>query len=414
VTDSRRANWLLGPTVLLAAVALFFATCEPYDTEYHTGYTGAAKRNHYLAAQMLLARMGMPAESFADVGVLAKLPDVGATLVIPTERRALDADTSARLLDWVESGGQLVVVSWSIWGDPKRTPDPILDALGVHQFQNSDDDDGDDVAKPTADDGPDQLDDPDAGGSDDPDDSDDDEPPVAEADFPDRDTPLEVRFDPNFRFEVDDATESSILLEIGDDDGSHWLTLRHGKGLVTALSDDYFMTQPQIGDLDHAELVYRMSRLGGHRGPVWFIYGDARPSALSLVWRYGWMVAVSGAALLALWLWSVSRRFGPLADDPPTARRELMEHVRAVGRLEWRAGAGHDLLAAARDALFVRMRERHPGLDLLDPADQARALEKMSGLPRSRVAEALSYATETDSGRFAAKIAILEKLRRSL
>jgi len=35
-------------------------------------------------------------------------------------------------------------------------------------------------------------------------------------------------------------------------------------------------------------------------------------------------------------------------------------------------------------------------------------------VPRSRVADALRYAPETDSGRFAAKVAILEKLRRSL
>jgi uncharacterized protein DUF4350 len=414
VSDSSgRRGWIAGLALMLGAVGLFFATCEPYDTEYHTGYSGEAARNHYLAAEKLLDRMGMTSQSFADVGVLAQLPDEGATLVIPTERRALDPETSQRLLDWAERGGHLVVVSWSLWDDPKRTPDPILDAVGVHQFQNTDDDQTD-VAKPTADDDSGDFDDPDSGDSRDPGDSDDDEPVYAEAEFPDRDEPLEVRFDPSFRLDVDPPTEASILLEIGDDNGSHWLTLRHGKGLVTALSDDYFMTQPQIGDLDHAELVYRMSRLGGHRGPVWFVFGDARPSALALVWRYGWMVATSAVALLALWLWGASRRFGPLADDTVTPRRELMEHVRAVGRLEWRAGAGRDLLAAARDALFLRMRERHPGFDLLDPAEQARALETLSGVPRSRVADALSYSPETDSGRFAAKVAILEKLRRSL
>ncbi|HTO54527.1 MAG TPA: DUF4350 domain-containing protein [Myxococcota bacterium] len=411
--SSQRRGFLTGLAIVLGAVGLFFATCEPYDTEYHTGYSGEAARNHYLAAEKLLDRMGMPAESFADVGVLARLPDESATVVIPTERRALDPEISERLLEWAERGGHLVVVSWSIWDDPKRTPDPILDAVGVHQFQNKDDDEAA-PAKPTADEPEAEPETPPDGDSGDPGDSDDDEEVYAEADFPDRDEPLEVRFDPNFRLDVDEATESQILLEIGDDDGSHWLTLRHGKGLVTALSDDYFMTQPQIGDLDHAELVYRMSRLGGHRGPVWFVFGDARPSALALVWRYGWMVATSAAVLLALWLWGASRRFGPLADDTVTPRRELMEHVRAVGRLEWRAGAGRELLSAARDALFVRMRERHPGFDGLDPAEQARALETLSGVPRSRVADALRYAPETDSGRFAAKVAILEKLRRSL
>jgi hypothetical protein len=157
-----------------------------------------------------------------------------------------------------------------------------------------------------------------------------------------------------------------------------------------------------------------MSRLGGHRGPVWFVYGDQRPSVLQLLRRHGWMVAVAGALLLGLWLWSASRRFGPLASDPPAERRELMEHVRAAGRLEWKNGAARALLQAAREAVLARVRDRHPGLESLDPAEQARALEKLSGLPRARVAEALAFGAEPDASRFAAQVAILEKLRRSL
>lgn len=386
-TRRRRFGWLL---LAGLAVAVFFATCERAEVELPRGYVGEAARNRYYAAEQLLGRMGMRAQSFSDVGALAALPPESSTLVLPTARRAVDPATSERLLDWVLRGGHLVVVTWELWDDPNRIADPILDAVGVHQLLNGAAD-----ADPNA-----------TGGE--------RAPPIAEAEFPDRETPLAVRFDPRFRFELTDDALESLVLAIGDEDGSHWISLRHGKGLVTGLTDDYFMTQPDIGELDHAELVYRMSRLGGHRGPVWFVYGDQHPSVAGLVLRHAWTVAASALVLLALWLWSASRRFGPIAPDPVTARRELMEHVRASGRLQWRRGGGAGLLAAAREALLARMRERHPGFQSLTPAEQADRLETLSGVPSARVAEALAFGAEADPTRFTAKIAILEKLRRSL
>ena len=419
MSESSPRRRLIGWLALAGvAVALFFATCERDEVELPRGYVGEAARNRYYAAQQLLSRMGMPAQSFSDVGVLASLPPENSTLVIPTPRRAVDDETSERLMDWVARGGHLVVVTWELWDDPNRNPDRILDAVGVHQYLNQP---ADAPPEPDAKPAPPPDDGDDGSGGDDVDGDDGpagDEPPaepaIAEVDFPDRDTPLQARFDPRFRLEVSDEAAAAVVLEILDTNGAHFVTVRHGKGLVTGLSDDYFLTQPEIGELDHAELVYRMSRLGGHRGPVWFVYGDQHPSVLHLVLRHAWMVASSALVLLALWLWSASRRFGPIAPDPVPARRELMEHVRAAGRLQWRRGGAGALLAAVREALLARMRERHPGFQSLTPSEQAGRLESLSGVPSARIADALAFALETDPNRFTARIAILEKLRRSL
>jgi len=409
VIESRRTRWLGGGLIAVALVALFLATCERKEVELPRGYSGEAARNKYLAAERLLTRMGMPAQSHSDVRALAKLPPETSTLVLPTARRAVDPATSARLLEWVERGGHLVVVTWTLWDDPHRDPDPILDAIGLHQFMNGSLEEPNDPDLPES--RPEPEPDPERGPAEPPAEA---PSPVAEAEFPDREAPLQVRFDSRFRFELAEEANESLILEIGDDDGSHWVTVKRGKGLITGLTDDLFMTQPAIGELDHAELVYRMSRLGGHRGPVWFVYGDQLPSMLGLIAKYGWMVAASALALLALWVWSASRRFGPIAPDPAPARRELMEHVRASGRLQWRRGGGAALLAAVRDSLLARMRERHPGFQSLTPAEQARRLETLSSVPRARVADALAPGPEPDPARFAARIAILEKLRRSL
>jgi hypothetical protein len=405
---SPRRRIALVLALLAAAVGLFFATCERSEVVLPRGYVGAAARDPYLAAERMLDRMRMPTRSFDDVGALSSLPPVSSTLIIPTERRSLGEHTSAQLLDWAARGGHLIVVSWQIWDDPNRRGDPILDPLDVRQFMNRDsgDDEGDaQQLQAPAPGGP--------GGDDQDDDS--GEPALADAEFPDRDEPLQLRFDQRFRLEVDASVpDEDIIVEAGDDAGSHLVTLRHGQGLVTALSDDYFMTQPQIGDLDHAEMVYRLTRLGGHRGPVWIVYGDQFPSLWRLLLRNGWMVVASAGVLLALWLWSVVRRQGPIAPDPAPARRELMEHVRAAGRLEWQRGGGLALVQAVRAALFARMRERHPSFHTQTPREQVAQLEALSGLPAERIDDALAYRQDRDPVRFTAKIALLEKLRRSL
>jgi hypothetical protein len=137
--------------------------------------------------------MGMPAKSFVDASRLARLPPTKATIVIPTRRHTLGERTSERLLQWVEAGGNLVVVTWTLWDDPNREPDPILDPLGVRQFMN----DANDPAAP-------EKPDPNA------------PPVVGTVEFPDRDTPLEARFDPRFYFELDPEAKRSSF-EVGDD-----------------------------------------------------------------------------------------------------------------------------------------------------------------------------------------------------
>jgi len=413
---SRRAGWVALSAATAALVALFFLSCEKRAIEIPRGYRGEAARNSFLAAQRLLERLGTSVESREGLSSFAALPPTDATLIIPTPRRTLTEHRAAELLDWVERGGHLVVVSWQLFDDQNRSPDFVLDPIGVRQYMN----------EPAAEAAPDD----DAPGGDEraPGEStspvteasaadleaEEPEPELARAHFPDRATPLEVEFDPEFRFELDLVAAQARSFEIADANGAHLVTLRRGKGIVTALSDDYFLAQPTIGDWDHAELVYRIAHFGGRDGPVWIVFGDAYPSALTLLWRHGWMVVASALLVLALWLWFASRRFGPLAPDPSLERRELMEHVRAAGRFQWRRGAAAALLAAVRDAVLARLRERHPSFAALMPAEQAERVAELSGLSSERVLYALAFRNDIEADRFAQDVATLEKIRRSL
>ncbi len=425
---SRRASGFALVAALATGVALFFLSCEKREIEIPRGYRAEAARNSYLAAQRLLERMGTPVRGFADLSGISALPPEHATLFIPTSRQALGKARAQELLDWVERGGHLVVVSWQLFDDPNREADLVLDPIGIRQYLNESADgesegegeEGDELElepppapepPPHAPDGPRPLitlasavdDEQEAPG-----------PEIARAMFPDRETPLEVEFDPAFRFELAPAAKDREVFQIADANGAHLRTLRVGRGLVTALTDDYFLTQPKIERWDHAELVYRLAHFEGRSGPVWIVFGDDYPRPLTLVLRHAWMVVASALVLLALWLWSASRRFGPLAPDPPTERRELMEHVRASGRFQWRRDAAPALLAATREALLARVRERHPTLASAAPAEQAESLAELSGLSRASVQRALQFSNDTEAGRFAQDVATLEKIRRSL
>lgn len=403
-----------GRVALVAAaavlVALFFSSCEKRSIDIPRGYQGEASRNPYLAAQRLLERLGTPVSSAADLADAAELPPIDATLILPTARRSVGRARALQLSQWAEAGGHLIVVTWQLFDDENRSPDFVLDPLGVRQYMNEADEEEPESEEPESDGTPPlvtKVSDPEA-------EEEVSEPELARAIFPDRDAPLEVEFDPSFRIELDEKAAEARVFEIADANGAHLVTLRHGSGLVTALTDDYFLTQPIIGDWDHAELVYRITHFAGREGPVLIVFGDEYPGALALIWRHGWMVVASGLLVLALWLWSASRRFGPIAPDPSPERRELMEHVRAAGRFQFRRGAVRALLGATRDALLVRVSERHPSLSTLAPAEQAERLADLSGIPADRVARALSFANDTEAGRFAQNVATLEKIRRSL
>jgi hypothetical protein len=136
---SHRAGWIATIGAVAALVALFFLSCEKRSIEIPSGYQGEAARNPYLAAQRLLERMGTPVRSFAELPGIHELPPPDATLLVPTPRRTLGKARALELTRWVESGGNLVVVSWQLFDDgtppfscsiPRRAPVPERGAGG--------------------------------------------------------------------------------------------------------------------------------------------------------------------------------------------------------------------------------------------------------------------------------------------
>jgi hypothetical protein len=323
----------------------------------------------------------LPVTSLPRISELTSLPPTDATLFVPGRRGALPDDRSAELSDWVRRGGHLIVVAWTIW-DEDDPPDPILDPLGIRQFKHE-------PQRPT---------------------SVSDWAPTRGA------PPLRVSFQAEFSMELE-GNDAPPVWTAQDDEGTHAICLPLGAGHVTVLTDDDFLQNTGIGELDHAELLYRWVRQFGHSGATWIVRMRSEPIDLwARFWKHGWAIAVALAAWLAFHVWSRAPRFGPVLPDPVPARRELMEHVQAAGHFLLRHGAGASLLGAVRAALQRRLELRHPQWRHLPAAEQARCIAEWTGEPPEGIAALLAPdPTQTLSpASFASQVARLESLRRKL
>jgi hypothetical protein len=102
------------------------------------------------------------------------------------------------------------------------------------------------------------------------------------------------------------------------------------------------------------------------------------------------MVLVSLIALIAVWIWSVLPRFGPLLPTPQLDRRSLGEHIRAAGgwlasRREWPA-----LVEPVRARFWARLTQRFPRAANMSLPDRLALAARATALSASDVAWLLS------------------------
>jgi hypothetical protein len=390
--------------VALAVLALcaigFFSCFERREVEVETGVSAAARRNPYLALARLLERMGHTVVVQTDPTRLDALPEPPATLILPTPRYSIGAERSEALLDWVSRGGHLAVVTYTLWRDPEASdedgsphtrPDFILDRFGLRQEAVAPEPEKEkqEGAEPTRD------------------------RPVLEGAWADFDAghPLEVTFSPQFRW-LD--PEHVATWTVAGSSGVHLVELRHGRGRVSAFTSDEPLLNTRIAERDNAEFAVRwLRRDAAGDGPIWIYYEEDWPSVLVLVREHAMPAAIAGAALLGVWLWSAVFRFGPVLPEPSRARRSWLEHLDAAGRFHWRQDHGRALLAAMREEVSRRARERHPGWrDLAERERLARVAER-TGLTPAEVEHALA-GPPGGARAFAASVSALERIRAAL
>lgn len=409
----RRIFWIIFSclTVLAIGGIGFLTFFEEVTVKNRTPPAAEARRNPYLALERFMQRMDRPLLRQNDARVLDALP-AGGILILDDQRRVhMTPARVANLLTWVEKGGQLIVTP-----EPGVREDPLLKAFQVTRWQapeskpaNEDDDEAPAAAPATS---------PPANtgwcGPRPP-------PPPGKkvAPWPNHFTvqppgsarPLSMEFSGIGLCAGARAPEWSAGVA---GYGAQILNFRHGQGQVTFINNlRRWYNNWRIAEQDHAEVL-------------WALIGQAPPTArVTLVTRLSvptlreWLVEnmsaalIALAALLLLWLWRVVPRFGPPRPEKSLERRQLREHLAALGRYVWRMGGREHWLRIARETFMQRLNLRHPSIAALPPGEQASALSRLTHRPATLIASAL-HAPANSPAAFTLALRTLKNLEQSL
>ncbi|WP_426341228.1 DUF4350 domain-containing protein [Pseudoduganella sp. S-14] len=193
------------------------------------------------------------------------------------------------------------------------------------------------------------------------------------------------------------------------------LVYGEGRGKVAMVAvdaaDSYF-DNDALRQFDHGELLLLLAGQSGPHAAVMLVQHNEPVGWAAWLWQHARLVVLGLAALLLLWVWSASRRFGPMLPEAAGARRALIEHIEASGRWLWRLPQGRALLLqAVRKSTEKHVLRRLPELHALGPAERARRLARLAKLPEAQVSDALLGAPASRAADFTRQISILQQLR---
>ena len=366
---------VFGGIAALAALAAiwFLSNYEQVAYRERVGPSSEARLRPYLAAERFAARMGL------DAGEIRALPELdrltpGGALILPAHRQALEPRRMNQILLWVERGGHLIVEAELV-----GVADPLLDRLAVERSR---------------------IDEKKTEGS----------LPVEGGD---RAFKVWLPASLNLR------SRSRPLLHAGPPEMARLLSFRRGKGFVTVATGLGFLQNRLIGEHDHAELLWHLLNLNRATPSLQVFNRPQRLSLWSFLREHAGEALAASIALLALWLWHIAPRFGPVAPDAPPARRRLLDHLRASGRYYWTMGLRAELVSATRDAALRRLARAQPDFADAPDAEKLARLASLIGVSHEEASRfltvrgALSGAAFIELARDAQRMhAALEKGKR--
>lgn len=378
----KRQHLILGLIALAIGALVVWVANNTYWEEYEIrgGPQGEALTNPFYAAQRLAELLGAHAQSRHE---LLRVPSPKAVIVLGDLNWSIFAERRERLERWVSDGGRLVAPQGML-------SDPQFNAwAGVSRERLTDKTDG----KASCESGNECL-----------------------TDYDIHTNASET----NRRWEICDLSTVTYLHTTRNvswrinDVHSHAQVLRIpiGRGSVTLINADPF-TRDALLCGDAAPLFVRATQL--HAGDqIDFLTEEGDSSLLELVWKYGSPVVLSFAALIVLWLWRSSVRFGPLVAVPDAARRSLAEQIRGTGQFTMRFGGGRALHTAAVRALTETAARRVPRYEQLSGEARITILAPLAGLGATELSDALDHNIGRNPHELRKAIATLELARRHL
>ena len=358
-----------------------------------------ARRNPYLALEHLFGQLGRPVTRLESPRSLDAMPAGGVLILDGNRRRNVNPERAGRLLDWVQGGGYLIVAAEDV-GD-----DPLLAKLGVSHYKASpsmqcpaEETVGKPVEKPA------------------------EKTPPAKPGIVKPPLPVEFRLpgsDTSYRFSRhgNGLTSSSPEPEWRAGLTAERNAVLHytwGQGRITVLDGLQFLNNRQIGNLDHAELIWALLQQYQAQGELRLASRMEVPTLWQWLIESAWMVLISAALLITLWLWRIIPRFGGTLTAPIAERRDLIQHLAAIGRSVWREGGITHWLSIVRQAVHKRLALRHPYLFRQEASEQRIALAKIAGCKTKDIQSALTSAQALAPDDFTLAMQTLQRLDQRL
>jgi hypothetical protein len=367
--------------VLVLAGAWFVASFEQVPVDRHEGAQREAQRNEWLAAERLFARLGRPLQRVSSPAALAT-DRVGGVLILDAHRRrGVPRERAELILNWVADGGYLIAAAEAF------DSDPVLDVLGVVRCERRR------ARKAAA-----------AVAAGDPCAPLSPALPYFELRLPgDEGAPYRIR-----------RSSLQLLAQQTKPEwqAGAWLHLRHGRGNVTIVDSLDFAHNRSLGKLDHADLLWDLLGRYQPRGEIRLATRLSMPT----IWE--WLAESAPAALLSLavlvllWLWRIVPRFGGVIVPAALERRELRQHLTAVGRCVWREGGLRFWLNTVRSDVEARLALRHPQFAGLDASGRRQLLAQLAGASAPEVWNAVTRGRGESPPEFTAAMQTLQRLDR--
>jgi hypothetical protein len=380
----RRALWAALAALGLCTLAAlwFFDNVERAPVKRHEGMKAEALRNPFLAAERLFSRLGRKVTRIrrsADLDALTAGGD-GVLILIRMRQRAFTPKQEERLLQWVERGAYLIAdVEFS-----GKDSNFLAEAFGVEPSGK----DGSPASGKKA-----------------------SAKPYVEVVLPG--DPLRYRLASGIVRGLA-AVRAHPEWHASGQNGEEILHYAHGRGNVTLVSGLHFLNNRRIGHFDHAELAWALLQRYQPGGAVHLATRLEYPSLGQWLAESAWMALASFALLAVLWLWSVIPRFGGLRAAPDAARRDLAQHLLAIGRSLWREGGLDSLRALVRREVAQRLALRHPALARRLAGERRAALARMTGLDEREIREALDDKHAPSPESFTRTMWTLQRLEQKL
>lgn len=448
---------MLSRILVIVAVGLvaylayvFFQVFERVEEKVDLGWQAKARKNPYLAVQLLVEGRGQSLNVFDSVQKIGALEGYDF-IYLADSKLLLSENRLSEILDWVKAGGHLMVRASS---QSDTYTDKLLDTFEISiedtqydeffsAFEDADDSDQNESAEDEDSDQPD----PKEVGQRVADelrryneslqktnstDQEGELPTVRESleqydqqvdseritylNFGDDNYSVKVALNvgaqlshPAMYDEDWQKAQQNVIYWKGTDYGVHFMQIEFEHGLVSVMTDSALFDSAAIGHLDHAHL---WEVLSGDNAAI--IYGSNMPGLFTIIWRAMPELSLALLALMFFKIWQVAGHFGPQKPELELARRSFHEHLLASAGFLWRNQRQAKLLSPLREEIMTLASARITGFHSAKREAQMKLLAEHSELAPEVVHDAMFIEKPLNEDGFTKLVQVLQELRKSL